>query len=162
MTIELTMLAADLLDWCKNHKLRLAVAESCTGGLICTVITENAGSSDVFERGFITYSNPSKSEVLGVPAELLRKHGAVSKEVAIAMAEGARKTAKVDIALSVTGIAGPGGGSKEKPVGLVHLAASTRGRTLHAVHQYAGDRSAIRKQACAEALKLGRCCLLPG
>ena len=111
--------------------LKLATAESCTGGLIAAILTEVPGSSDVFERGFVTYSNEAKTELLGVPAELIEKHGAVSEEVARAMASGALGHSRADIAVAVTGVAGPGGGTTAKPVGLVHLAAARRGSVTH-------------------------------
>jgi len=118
----------------------LTSAESCTGGLIAACLTEVPGSSDVFERGFVTYSNKAKQELLGVPAEMLDQHGAVSEQVARAMAEGALEHARADIALAVTGIAGPAGGSAAKPVGLVHIACARRGHpTIHRKCTF-GDR----------------------
>ncbi|WP_072385233.1 CinA family protein [Hyphomicrobium sp. CS1BSMeth3] len=119
--------AEALLATLRARKLMLATAESCTGGLIAGVLTEIAGSSDVVERGFITYSNEAKIELIDVPAEMIAAHGAVSKEVALAMAAGALAHSRADIAVAVTGVAGPGGGSAAKPVGLVHLAAQRRG-----------------------------------
>jgi len=119
--------AEALLATLRARKLMLATAESCTGGLIAGVLTEIAGSSDVVERGVVTYSNEAKTELIGVPAEMIAAHGAVSKEVALAMAAGARAHSRADIAVAVTGVAGPGGGSAAKPVGLVHLAAQRRG-----------------------------------
>ena len=115
--------AASLLDACRARALKLATAESCTGGLIAALLTEIPGSSDVVERGFVTYSNAAKTEQLGVPADLIATHGAVSEPVARAMAEGALSHSHADLAVSVTGVAGPGGGTATKPVGLVHLAA---------------------------------------
>lgn len=150
--------AARLLEDCRSRGLKLATAESCTGGLIAGLLTEIAGSSDVVERGFVTYSNEAKQELLGVPAETIAAVGAVSRETAIAMAEGALGRARADIAVSVTGVAGPGGGSAEKPVGLVHLAAARRGgETLHEEHRF-GDlgRQAIRLAAISAALALVR------
>jgi nicotinamide-nucleotide amidase len=134
--------------------LMLATAESCTGGMIAAALTDIAGSSDVVERGFVTYSNAAKTEMLGVPAELIAARGAVSQEVALAMATGALGRSAADIAVSVTGIAGPGGGSAEKPVGLVWFGLATGGqtRTLSAV--FAGDRAAIRNQATLRGLSL--------
>src|SRR5204863_5608309 len=124
--------AARLLDAFRACGLRLATAESCTGGLIAALLTEIAGSSDVVERGFVTYSNAAKQENLGVAADVLAAHGAISEPVARAMAEGALAHSHADIAVSVTGVAGPGGGSAAKPVGLVHLAAARLGGpTLH-------------------------------
>ena len=124
--------AESLLEACRTRGLKLATAESCTGGLIAALLTEIPGSSDVVERGFVTYSNAAKAEQLGVPADLIAAHGAVSEPVARAMAEGALAHSHADLAVSVTGVAGPGGGSLAKPVGLVHLAAARRGApTLH-------------------------------
>lgn len=133
---------------------RLATAESCTGGLIAAACTAMAGSSEWFERGFVTYSNESKTELLGVPAPLIAAHGAVSEEVARAMAEGALRHANAEVAVAVTGIAGPGGGSPEKPVGTVWLAWSvasgeTRARCLH----IRGNRDAVRQRTVSEALQ---------
>ncbi len=125
--------AEALLATLRARKLLLATAESCTGGLIAGVLTEIAGSSDVVERGFVTYSNEAKNELIDVPMAMIREHGAVSKEVALAMAAGALAHSRADIAVAVTGVAGPGGGSAAKPVGLVHLAAERRGRP--AIHR---------------------------
>ncbi|HVW73359.1 MAG TPA: CinA family protein [Rhizomicrobium sp.] len=116
--------AEKLLADARARNLRIVTAESCTGGLIAGLLTEIAGSSDVFERGFVTYSNQSKQELLGVPAALIAQHGAVSAQVARAMALGALARGRADLSLAVTGIAGPGGGKWDKPVGLVHLAAA--------------------------------------
>ncbi len=121
-----------LLDLCRTRKLKIAAAESCTGGLLAATLTEIAGSSDVFERGFVTYSNEAKHAMLGVPPGTLESHGAVSRETAEAMAKGALAQAPVDLAVSITGIAGPGGAVAGKPVGLVHFAgASRRGQLVH-------------------------------
>ena len=125
--------AENLLEACRTRKLKLATAESCTGGLIAALLTEIPGSSDVVERGFVTYSNEAKNEELGVPADLIAAHGAVSEPVARAMAEGALTHSHADLAVSVTGVAGPGGGSAAKPVGLVHLGLARRGAP--ALHQ---------------------------
>jgi nicotinamide-nucleotide amidase len=136
--------------------LKLATAESCTGGLIAGLLTEIAGSSDVVERGFVVYSNAAKAELLGVPADLIEAHGAVSEPVARAMAEGALRASRADIAVAVTGVAGPGGGTAAKPIGLVHIAAARRGHaTLHRAHRF-GDlgRSAVRSVTVDEALRL--------
>jgi nicotinamide-nucleotide amidase len=149
--------AADLLDRCRRAGVRLATAESCTGGLIAAALTEIAGSSDVVERGFVTYSNEAKSEMLGVPPDLIARNGAVSEDVARAMAEGALARARADIAVAVTGIAGPGGATATKPVGLVHLACAAKGRpTLHERHVLAGDRAAIRDASVRIAFALVR------
>lgn len=128
----ITEAARAVLDQARAQGLRIATAESCTGGLIAAALTSVPGSSDVFERGFVTYSNEAKIEMLGVPGELIAAHGAVSMEVARAMARGALKHSRADIAVAVTGIAGPGGASEAKPIGLVHIAAARRGgETLH-------------------------------
>lgn len=150
--------AASLLDACRMRGLRLATAESCTGGLVAALLTEIPGSSDVVERGFVTYSNEAKSEELGVPADLIAAHGAVSEHVARAMAEGALGHSHADLAVSVTGVAGPGGGSAAKPVGLVHLGLARRGSaTLHQELRL-GDtgRGPIRMATVEAALALLR------
>ena len=147
--------AEALLARCRTASLTLATAESCTGGLIAATLTAIAGSSAVVDRGFVTYSNEAKTELVGVPATLIQIHGAVSRQVAAAMAEGALAHAPVDLAVAVTGVAGPGGGSPEKPVGLVWFACTRRGRpttTLHMV--FPGDRTAIRKATVVRALSL--------
>src|SRR5204863_3446126 len=145
---ETLTLAQSVLDACRARNWRLATAESCTGGLVAGALTAIAGSSDVVERGFVTYSNEAKWELLGVPAETIAAHGAVSAETAAAMAEGAVARAPVDLAVSVAGVAGPGGGSAEKPVGLVIFGLARRdGPTRTERHIFAGDRSAIRGAA---------------
>lgn len=132
----------------------LATAESCTGGLIAAACTELAGSSAWFERGFVTYSNQAKTELLGVDAELIAQHGAVSEPVARAMAQGALVQAQVDYGVAVTGVAGPSGGSPDKPVGTVWLAWAARdGRLISRVCLFEGDRARIRQQTCVEALQ---------
>jgi nicotinamide-nucleotide amidase len=150
--------AAGLLEACRQRKLMLATAESCTGGLIAGLLTEIPGSSDVVERGFVTYSNAAKTEQLGVPADLIAKHGAVSEPVARAMAEGALAQSRADLAVAVTGVAGPGGGTPTKPVGLVHVAVARRGGST--VHQELrlGDlgRGPIRMATVEAALALLR------
>jgi len=147
--------AERLLDDYRRAGLRLATAESCTGGLVAACLTEIAGASHVVERGFVTYSNESKTELLGVPAELLRRHGAVSPETAGAMAEGALARSRADVAVAVTGIAGPGGATPGKPVGLVFLAAARKDATTTVErHVFAGDRRAVRLAAVAAALAL--------
>ncbi|MCL4137350.1 UNVERIFIED_CONTAM: hypothetical protein GTU68_020030 [Idotea baltica] len=139
----------------------LATVESCTGGLIAASLTEVAGSSAVVEAGFVTYSNDAKTRLVGVPSGLVEAHGAVSKEVAIAMAEGGLRHCAADIVVSVTGVAGPGGGSDDKPVGTVHMACSVRGRdTRHVLQSYSDNgRSEIRIQTVLDALQLIRACL---
>ena len=126
MDPELVAQAQALLDLCRRKQLKIAAAESCTGGLLAAVLTEIPGSSDVLERGFVTYSNEAKQAMLGVPSTVLERHGAVSRETAEAMARGAVAHAPVDLAVSITGIAGPGGATAGKPVGLVHFAAASR------------------------------------
>ncbi len=145
-----------LIERCRSERLTLATAESCTGGLIAGAITEMPGASDVFGWGVVTYSNDAKTRLLGVPAALIETHGAVSDEVAIAMVEGALERSGADIAVAVTGIAGPGGGSAEKPVGLVHLAASRKGRpTISARHHFMDlGRDATRFAAVEQAIRM--------
>jgi nicotinamide-nucleotide amidase len=153
--------AKALLGEFEQRRRKLAVAESCTGGLLAGLLTEIAGSSAVFERGFDTYSNSAKSELIGVPPALIVRHGAVSDEVARAMAEGALAHAPVDVAVSVTGIAGPDGGSPEKPVGLVFVAAAPRGRpTLTRECRFGSiGRTEIRLASVREAIALARSAL---
>lgn len=156
MDDALLRLAEDLLAKCRLRKLMLATAESCTGGLIAATLTEIAGSSDVFERGFVTYSNEAKSQSIGVPAEIIAGHGAVSEPVSRAMAEGALRKSQADIAIACTGIAGPGGGSPQKPVGLVHIAVAGRGMaTMHQRMTYGEiGRAAVRSATVEDALTL--------
>ena len=148
--------ATALLQGCREAKVMVATAESCTGGLIAGCLTEIAGSSDVVDRGFITYSNGAKNAMLDVPMALIERHGAVSEPVARAMAEGAIAHSAADMAAAVTGVAGPGGGTAEKPVGLVHLACAWRGGTTAHLEQRFGDlgRSGIREATVHMALKL--------
>ena len=152
--------AAELIALCTKRGLKIATAESCTGGLIAGVLTEIAGSSAVVDRGFVTYSNEAKTELLGVPAELLKPEGpgAVSEETARAMVEGALKRSNAHLVVAVTGIAGPAGGSLHKPVGLVHFAAVKRGGEIQHVEQRFGDigRSRIRLATVREALEMLR------
>jgi nicotinamide-nucleotide amidase len=148
--------ARALLELCRQKRFKIATAESCTGGLVAAILTDIAGSSDVVDRGFVTYSNPAKQAMLGVPAAMLERYGAVSKEVAVAMATGALAHAPVDLAVSVTGIAGPGGATPGKPVGLVHFAAASRGgRPVHQERQF-GDigRTQVREASVAQALAM--------
>jgi len=134
---------------------KLATAESCTGGAIAAALTDIAGSSDVFERGFVVYSNEAKTELLGVPAALIDRHGAVSDVVAAAMAEGALAHSHADLAVSVTGIAGPGGGTPKKPVGLVYIGCVRRGGAPAVErHVFAGNRAAVRAATVQRALEL--------
>jgi len=148
--------AARLLDAFRARGQRIVTAESCTGGLIAALLTEIPGSSDVVERGFFTYSNDAKMQMLGVPANLIAAHGAFSETVARAMAEGALRASRADIAVSATGVAGPGGGSEAKPVGLVHLAAARKGgRTLHRECSFGPiGRDLVRRKSVEVALAL--------
>ena len=138
----------------------VATAESCTGGLIAGVLTDIAGSSKVVDRGFVTYTNIAKTEMLSVPASLLHAHGAVSPEVAVAMAVGALNKSRADVTIAVTGVAGPGGGSPEKPVGRVYIATAVRGGSAKAKeYNFPGDRAAVRMatvQAALERLRVAR------
>jgi len=155
---ELFEQAAALLALCRSRKLRIAAAESCTGGLVAAALTEIPGSSDVFERGFVTYTNQAKEEMLGVPPEVLASHGAVSRETVQAMAQGALVHAPADLAVAITGIAGPGGAVAGKPVGLVHFGAAARGgRLIHRERRY-GDigRAQVRRASVVEALTMLR------
>jgi len=152
---NLTDQASALLETCRGRGLRLATAESCTGGLVAALLTAVAGSSDVVERGFVTYTNEAKQEMLGVSAPLFDSVGAVSEEVARAMAEGAIEHSLADLAVAVTGIAGPGGATDTKPVGLVHLAAARRGgSTTHRRQVFDGDRDAVRRASVVVALQM--------
>ncbi|MFT8244394.1 CinA family protein [Roseomonas sp. BN140053] len=147
--------AAALLEQLRARGETLATAESCTGGLIAAALTAVAGSSAVVLAGFVTYSNAAKTAMLGVPEATLAAVGAVSEEVARAMAEGALERSGADLAVSVTGVAGPGGGSAEKPVGLVHLGLARRGAPTRTVRRvFPGDRTAVRAATVAEALRL--------
>jgi nicotinamide-nucleotide amidase len=138
----------------RQKKLMLTTAESCTAGMISAAITDLPGSSDILERGFITYSNQSKIDLLGVYATTLEAHGAVSEQTACAMAEGALRQSKGDVAVAVTGIAGPSGGSAEKPVGLVFISVSLRGyETRVWKHLFKGNRADIRRAAALEAVR---------
>jgi len=147
-------LAAALL---RNGK-RICTAESCTGGLIAKTFTDLAGSSDWFERGFVTYSNEAKSEMLGVPASIIADYGAVSEPVAVAMASGALRHSHADLSIAVTGVAGPSGGSDEKPVGTVWIAVATAEQQCATRYLFDGDRRAVREatlwQAIADAVRL--------
>jgi nicotinamide-nucleotide amidase len=144
---------AGLLDLYRSQGLKIATAESCTGGLIAASLTAVAGSSDVFDRGWVTYSNQAKSESLGVPAELIADKGAVSLEVAEAMAKGALRRSQADVAISVTGVAGPGGGSEEKPVGLVFIGLARKdGWSQVERCLFPGNRDTVRAHTVARAL----------
>lgn len=148
-------LAREALRFATEKNLLLATAESCTGGLIAATMTEIAGCSSAFERGFVTYSNQAKTDCLGVPEALLEAHGAVSEATARAMAEGALSHSRADVSVAVTGVAGPDGGTPEKPVGLVHLAAARHGRpTLHRVEHFPGDRAEVRAATTRTAFEM--------
>jgi nicotinamide-nucleotide amidase len=152
----LLRLAEVVVAEARAQKLRIATAESCTGGLIGGLLTEIPGSSDVFERGFVVYSNRAKQDMLGVPGDLIADMGAVSEAVARMMAEGAVENSNAHLAVAVTGIAGPGGGTAMKPVGLVHIAAARENRSiLHEAHRF-GDigRSEVRLRSAEAALEL--------
>lgn len=151
---DLLRAAAGVLDAARKRDWKIATAESCTGGLIAAILTEIPGCSDVFERGFVTYSNESKQALLGVHTDALVENGAVSEAVAAQMARGARENARADIALSVTGIAGPGGGGEGKPVGTVWFGLATKKdvRTEH--HCFTGDRAAVRLETARKGLAL--------
>lgn len=150
-----TALASAVLDHARAAGWKIATAESCTGGLIAAGLTGISGSSDVFDRGFVTYSNESKTDLLGVPAGLIADPGAVSEPVARAMAEGALARSGADIAVAVTGIAGPGGGNADKPVGLVFIGAARKGdATTVERHVFPGDRAAIRQATVERALEM--------
>ncbi len=152
--MDSTALASLLIDLLKTQKKTITTVESCTGGLMAAAITAISGSSEVFETGFITYSNAAKTALVGVPETLFPLNGAVSEEVAFAMAEGALKTAGADIALSVTGIAGPTGGSAEKPVGMVCFGLGHGGETFTRTQQFGNiGRDAVREKSVAYALK---------
>lgn len=152
---KLLELAESVLAACGAKGLRLATAESCTGGLVAGCLTAVPGSSQVVERGFVVYANEAKIENLGVPEPMLAAHGAVSEEVARAMAEGALLRSRADLAVAVTGVAGPGGGTADKPVGLVHVAVARKGRpTAHERHVIEGDRDAVRMKSVEIALAM--------
>jgi nicotinamide-nucleotide amidase len=148
--------AETLLTLCRESEVMIATAESCTGGLLAALLTEIPGSSRVFERGYVTYSNEAKSELLGVSRDLITRHGAVSEAVAVAMAEGCLRQSRASIAVSITGVAGPGGGTAEKPVGLVYLACIAKGVPPRISRLLLGaiSRHAIREAAVIEALRL--------
>ena len=146
---DLTKTLAQIL---LSRNWTVSLAESCTGGLVCATLTELAGSSEWFERGYITYSNEAKAECLDVPPQLIESHGAVSEQVAKAMAEGARINSGSNVAISITGVAGPSGGSAEKPVGTVCFGWATENQTLTKTMHFAGNRQTIRQQAAQFAL----------
>ncbi|MBS41078.1 MAG: damage-inducible protein CinA [Rhodospirillales bacterium] len=152
---EILTHAIKTIEICKKADWKLSTVESCTGGLITAYLTSVSGSSDVVDRGFTTYSNEAKNELVGVPLETIKRYGAVSEQVAQAMAEGGLKNSVSDIAISVTGIAGPGGGTTEKPVGLVHFGCATRLKDTLTFHEiFEGDREEVRSKTVLMALKL--------
>jgi nicotinamide-nucleotide amidase len=153
---DLIARAVDLVARYRAAGLMATTAESCTGGLIAALLTEIPGSSNVLERGFVVYSNAAKQELLGVPPETLARHGAVSGETAVAMAEGALHASRAEVAVSVTGVAGPDGGSAAKPVGLVHFACARRGKPTVAREERFGDigRGEVRLASVKIALDL--------
>ena len=153
---EIIARAASILQRARAQNLKIATAESCTGGLVAALFTEIPGSSATFDRGFVVYSNAAKHDMLGVPADLIETHGAVSAQTACAMAEGALAHSQADIAIAITGVAGPGGGSAEKPVGLVHFASARAGAPTMPVEMRYGDmgRANVRRAALESALDL--------
>jgi nicotinamide-nucleotide amidase len=153
--------ARELLAAARSRDIRIVTAESCTGGLIAALLTEIPGSSDVVERGFVTYSNEAKEDLLGVAAEALHLHGAVSEPVCRAMAEGALKHSRAQLSVAVTGIAGPGGGSETKPVGLVYVAAARKSGDVIAREYRFGDigRDRVRLRTVEKAIQLLRGCV---
>ena len=153
---EIEALAAEVLERAKSRGWQVTTAESCTGGLVAAALTEIAGSSAMVERGLVTYANSAKAELLGVPRDVLAAHGAVSEQVVRAMAEGARAAARAELAVAITGVAGPGGGSPDKPVGLVWFATAVDGEDTIAVELRFGDlgRSQVRLAAVRQALTM--------
>lgn len=151
---DVAALAAETVAALKAARMTVVTAESCTGGLVAGAMTAVPGSSEVVYGGFVTYANEAKISMIGVPFGLLRQHGAVSKPVAVAMAEGALGTAGTHLAIAVTGVAGPDGGTAEKPVGLVHFALASEDGTKHLKKQFAGDRDAVRQQSVVQALRM--------
>lgn len=153
-TIQLHLLAEKIKNKCIGDCLMIAVAESCTGGLIAAALTALPGTSQLFERGFVTYSNEAKTEMLGVPKDMIEKYGAVSAEVAQAMARGALENSRADISIAVTGIAGPTGATPQKPVGHVHIAVSTKDKVQSRLYEF-GDigRAMVRDRAAEAALR---------
>ncbi len=152
---EIEVLAQQVIETYTAEKKKIVTAESCTGGLLAAALTSVPGSSEVFERGFVAYSYDAKSELLGVLSEDLARYGAVSAEIAEAMAVGALEFSQADVSVSITGIAGPGGGMPNKPVGLTYFGLATReGARFHLCHTYGGDRHEVRTRCVVEALGL--------
>lgn len=147
-------ISEELIKTLADKKMTISTAESCTGGLIAKLITDVSGSSEVFGYGFVTYANEAKMKILGVWNEALAQYGAVSEPVAVLMSRSARRVSKSDIAVSVTGIAGPGGGTAEKPVGLVYISLSTPDGTICRKCNFSGTRDEVRRQTAEFALKL--------
>ena len=156
MDPEVRAAASRLLDMCRERRLTVATAESCTGGLVAGTLTDIAGSSDVIDRGFIPYSNAAKEQMLAVPADILSAHGAVSRQTAEAMARGALHRSEADLAVAIAGVAGPGGGSVEKPVGLIQFAAAARDGRLTSRERRYGDigRDEVRRRSVLEAISM--------
>ena len=154
MDAELARRAEIILQTCREARVMVATVESCTGGMLAAALTEIAGSSDVVDRGFVTYTNEAKNELVGVPMDLFPKVGAVSEEVARAMATGGLSHSRADIAVGITGVAGPGQ-SENKPAGLVHICAARKGgEAIHEKFQFDGDRAAVRKASVLKAFDL--------
>jgi len=145
---------SEIIEIAKSKKLKIATAESCTGGLLSALFTEVSGSSQIFDRGFVTYSNESKTEILQIKKELLDLHGAVSEKVVEAMALAALKNSQANLAVAISGIAGPDGGSKEKPVGLVCIAVAGKGGVITRKFNFAGNRYDVRKSSLIAALEI--------
>ena len=154
MSTEISRLRSQLSDALLHRRQKVCTAESCTGGLIAKTFTDLAGSSDWFDRGFVTYSNAAKHEMLGVSASLIEDYGAVSEPVANAMASGALRRSEADYAIAVTGVAGPGGGSEEKPVGTVWIAVASADHLEAQCHQFDGDRAAVREATLVAGLEM--------
>jgi nicotinamide-nucleotide amidase len=155
LPMDITDRATQIITLYKEAGLMAATAESCTGGMIIGSLTEISGSSSVVDRGFVTYSNEAKNELIGVDMAMIIEHGAVSAEVAQAMAEGALARSRADAAVSVTGVAGPGGGTAEKPVGLVFMGGARKGQeAIVQKHNFSGDRSAVRKATVLAAMTM--------
>ena len=153
------MLLKEVADLLKSQGKTVAVAESCTGGLISKMLTDIPGSSKYFILGIVAYSNQAKMQLLSIPKSIISRYGAVSKQAAQKMSQNVRKLAKTDFGIAITGIAGPGGGSKEKPVGTVYIAIDCTSRQTCKKFQFKGTRTSIRKKAALESLKLLKQCL---
>ena len=154
MNNDSVTLVRELADRLLRHRQKVCTAESCTGGLIAKTFTDLAGSSDWFERGFVTYSNEAKNEMLGVPESLVEDYGAVSEAVATAMASGALRHSRANFSVAVTGVAGPGGGSDDKPVGTVWIALASAEQMIAKRYQFDGNRQAVRANTMQTAIEL--------